>query len=107
MPPVCPDAGTKIKVSASFSVVISSHDLQEYLYFIVFNVNFAILLKHFMFVLPGLGSLVLQTFTRVKSLGLKSCTKGPFWAHRAHIITQVGEMGRVTVTVRGQEQGGC
>lgn len=45
--------------------MISSHEVQEYLYFIVFYVDFTILLKH----VPGLDSLGLQGFTKVKKSG--------------------------------------
>lgn len=62
----CLDAGTKLAVSLSFSIMMNSHELQEYLYFIVLYVEFTILLKHFMFDLPGLDSLVLQGFTSQK-----------------------------------------
>jgi len=93
MPLFCPGVGTNIEVSLSFLVVISSHELQEYLYCIVFYVDFTILLKHFMFDLPGLDSQVLQGFNKVKSLGLKLCTKSAFQAHTAHILGQIREKG--------------
>lgn len=106
MPLFFPDAGTKIEVCLSFLIVISSRELQEYLHFIVFYVDFTILLKHFMFHLLRLNSPALQTFTKVKNLGLKSCTKSAFQVYTAHILTQIGEMGNLSVAARGQDWGG-
>lgn len=75
MPLISPGTGTKIKVCLLL-IVISSCELQEYLYFIDFYVDFIILLKDFLFDLPRLDLLVLQGFTKVWGLGLKSCMKG-------------------------------